>query len=91
MSIFATCLNTSPARYEVLAVPAEEKLSAPGFCRASAMKSEMVLAWQLERHHQRCRHRGRLRHAGKVLHRIEWRGRVITLATGWPLEVSISV
>jgi hypothetical protein len=91
ISIFATCLNTSPARYDVLAVPAEEKLSVPGFCRASAMKSETVLAGNSS---------GTTRAAGtdvvcvtpaKSLTGSKGADRVITFATGWPLEVSISV
>src|ERR1700745_2600235 len=44
MLILASCLKISADRYEVLATPAEEKLSWPGFSFASVMKSFSVLA-----------------------------------------------
>ena len=43
MLILASCLKISAERYEVLATPAEEKLSWPGFSFASVMKSLSVL------------------------------------------------
>ena len=44
MLILASCLKNSAGDDEVLATPAEEKLSWPGFSLASAMKSFSVLA-----------------------------------------------
>src|ERR1700755_1796057 len=44
MLILASCLEISADRYEVVATPAEEKLSWPGFSFASVMKSLSVLA-----------------------------------------------
>ena len=44
MLIFAVCLKISADRNVVLATPADEKLSLPGFFCASAMNSFSVLA-----------------------------------------------
>jgi hypothetical protein len=47
MRMSARLLNSSAARCSGVPVPPEEKLNAPGFCRASAMKSLTVFAGTL--------------------------------------------
>src|SRR5215470_18418270 len=89
--ILACCLKISAERKDVLATPAEEKLSVPGFCFARSTNSFSVFAGKSG---------GTIATSGtdatwltpaKSLTGSNCRLLVIALAMVWPLEVSIRV
>ena len=71
MLILASCFRISADRYEVLAIPAEEKLSWPGFSFASAMKSFSVLPGKSGGTIATSGTAATRDDAGEILHRIE--------------------